>query len=105
MQTERRTRRSDDSTQALQFLVEALASRSEVDAVALVDESATLVAGTGFRDKLAMLTELAEPMASGGASEAIEAATTGTEYFARKITLDGKVYFLAAIGTRLRRFP
>ena len=44
---EQRTKRSEDRDEALQYLVEALADRSEVQAVVLVNDEGKIVAGMG----------------------------------------------------------
>jgi hypothetical protein len=100
---ERRTRRSSDRLQALQHLVEAVARRSEVEAVALVNETGRVVAGVGDAQRLESLGSLAMPMARGEFCADFEAATDGTDFFTREIELAQGSLFLAALGTRVRK--
>jgi hypothetical protein len=103
MLTERRTKRSDNWQEALQYTVEALYDRSEARAVALIDAAGRVVAGTGTWKDLKGLATITPPLARGEACPAFETATEGTDYFARPIGISGQTLYLTALGTRLRR--
>ena len=96
---ERRSRRSADPTVALQYLVESVAERSDVDAIAIVDAAGAIVAGSGCREPLRDLARLAHE--GGVASPRFEVATQGTDYFGR----DAGTVGLVAFGTRVPRLP
>jgi hypothetical protein len=103
MLTERRSKRSDNWQEALQYLVEALCDRSDARAVALIDAQGRVVAGTGTWKDLAGLATITPPLARGENCEHFEAATAGTDYFAHCIGISGRTLYLTALGTRLRR--
>ena len=99
----RRTKRSDERTEALQYLMESLADRSEVHAVALVDDDGRIVAGMGMPSELAGLAKIARVGIRREPSDDFEEATRGTDFFGRDIELaEGPVY-LAALGRRVRK--
>ena len=100
---ERRTKRSDDQYEALQYLVEALANRSEVDAVALVTDDGKIVAGMGTPKAVRSLAKIAAPTVRGEGSALFESETEGTDFFGRKIQLRSGPLYLAALGSRLCR--
>ncbi len=100
---ERRTKRSEDRQEALQYLVEALADRSEVEAVALVNEEGRIVAGMGMPRELKGIAQIAGPVVRGETSELFESATRGTDFFGRQIRLKSGSLYLAALGTRVRK--
>ena len=62
---ERRTKRSEDREEALQYLVEALADRSEVDAVLLMNDEGHIVAGMGKPREVRGLAKIAVPVVRG----------------------------------------
>jgi hypothetical protein len=103
MVTERRSKRSDNWHEALQYLVEALCDRSDARAVALIDAQGRVVAGTGTWRDLQGLATITPPLARGEACESFETATEGTDYFAHCIGISGRTLYLAALGTHLRR--
>jgi hypothetical protein len=100
--SERRWKRSADRTEALQYLVEAVADRSSASALVLVDDSGHIVAGMGMPTEVAGLARAARDVAWGRSSAAkIEAATGGRDVTARSIaTRDGMLY-VAALGDRV----
>lgn len=100
---ERRTKRSEDRDEALQYLVEALADRSEVEAVALVNDEGRIVAGMGMPNSVRGLAKIAAPMLRGDGSELFESATEGTDFFGRRIPLETGTLYLAALGSRVRK--
>lgn len=100
---ERRTKRSEDREEALQYLVEALADRSQVDAVVLVNDEGHIVAGMGMPKAVRGLARIAAPMVRGEGSEVFDAATEGTDFFGRHIPLASGSLYLAALGSRVRR--
>ena len=100
---ERRIKRSADREEALQYLVEAVADRSGVRALVLVDDSGSIVAGMGLPGELRGLAGAARDVAWGRASLAqIDAAARrGGDVTARSVaTRDGMMYF-AALGDRV----
>ncbi len=100
---ERRTKRSTDQYEALQYLVEALADRSEVDAVALVTDDGKIVAGMGIPKAIRSLAKIAAPTVRGEGSDRFESETEGTDFFGRKIPLKSGPLYLAALGSRVRK--
>ena len=100
---ERRKKRSEGREEALQFLVEAVADRSDVRAVAVVDDAGRIVAGTGSTGDLSGLQKVAAPVARGQYCAELEAATEGTDVLTRGFVASGETLYLAALGTRVRR--
>jgi hypothetical protein len=99
----RRNKRSTERTEALQYLMESLADRSEVHAVALVDEHGRIVAGMGMPRELAGLAKIARGGIRREPSDDFEEITRGTDFFGREISLEDGPVFLAALGTRVRK--
>jgi hypothetical protein len=99
---ERRMKRSGERGEALQFLVEAVADRSEVPALVLLDDAGHIVAGMGMPKDLVGLVRTARDVAWGHASAAdVDAATGGRDVTTRSVaTRDGMLY-LAALGDRV----
>jgi len=99
---ERRNKRSLDRVEALQYLVEAVADRSDVKALVLVDEGGRMMAGMGASRDLRGLARTARDVAWRRASAAdVDAATPGGDVTARTVaTRDGMLYF-AALGDRV----
>jgi hypothetical protein len=100
----RRMKRSAQPREAIQFLLEALADRSDARAVALVDENRRVLAGVGMPRDLSDLRELAGPVGRGEPCGVVEALDASTDAFSRPVTLGASTVYLAAIGTRMRRF-
>ncbi len=100
---ERRAKRSEDREEALQYLVEALADRSEVEAVALLNDEGRIVAGMGTPNAVRGLAKIAVPMVRGDGSDLFESATEGTDFFGRQIPLASGTMYLAALGSRVRK--
>jgi hypothetical protein len=100
---ERRTKRSEDREEALQYLVEALADRSEVEAVALLSEEGRIVAGMGTPNGVKGLAKIAVPTLRGEGSEDFDSATKDTDFFGRRIALPSGALYLAALGSRVRK--
>ena len=100
---ERRAKRSRDTDEALQYLVEAVADRSDVHAVALVDGHGRIVAGCGMPHDLVGLAKLAGPVARAQSSECFEDVTRGTDFFARDVSAGRGTMYLTALGSRVRR--
>jgi hypothetical protein len=98
---DRRTKRSQDREEALQYLIEALADRSQVEAVLLVNDEGRIVAGMGMPREVRQLAAIAIPAVRGEQSERFESATQDTDFFGREIPIaDGSLY-LVALGTRV----
>ena len=98
---DRRTKRSQDREEALQYLIEALADRSQVEAVLLVNDEGRIVAGMGMPGEVRQLATIAVPAVRGEETELFESATRDTDFFGREIPIaDGSLY-LVALGTRV----
>jgi hypothetical protein len=100
--TERRSKRSSERVEALQFLVEAVADRSNAPALVLVDDSGRIVAGMGMPTEVAGLARAARDVAWGRSSpQKLESVTGGGDVTARSIaTRDGMLY-VAVLGDRM----
>jgi hypothetical protein len=105
--TERRTKRSPRPDEALQLLIEALADRSDVRAVALVNARGRVLAAAGAPTDIAGVARLARPIADGEEHPEFDAITEDTDFFTRKVEVEAvgvsSTVYLAALGTRLRR--
>jgi hypothetical protein len=100
---ERRTKRSETRTEALQYLVEAVADRSGVRALVLVDDDGRILAGMGPAGDLGGLANAAIEVAWRRATPASlpVAAGANSDVTARAVaTRDGMLYF-GALGDRL----
>jgi hypothetical protein len=99
---DRRTKRSTDRHEALQFLVESVADRSGVKALVLTDDAGRIVAGTGMPGDVLGLARAGMSVAWRRASASdVEAAAPGQDVTARPVpTRDGMLYF-AAMGDRM----
>ena len=99
---ERRTKRSMEREEALQFLVETVADRSHVPALVLMDDAGRILAGMGIPKDVLGLVQTARAMAWGHFEATdIDAATGGRDVTTRPVaTRDGMLY-LAALGDRV----
>ena len=99
---ERRSKRSAERVEALQFLVEAVADRSGVRALVLVDDFGRIVAGMGIPRDVAGLAVTARAVAWKRSSEIdLDRLTRGADVTARPVaTSEGMLYF-AALGDRV----
>jgi len=99
---ERRGKRSSERIEALQFLVEAVADRSGVQALVLVDDFGRIMAGMGVPRDVAGLAVTARAVAWKRATvEDVDAVTRGADVTARTVaTPEGMLYF-AALGDRV----
>jgi hypothetical protein len=100
---ERRSKRSTDRTVALQYLVEAVADRSHVSSVALVDEEGHIVAGIGSPTELSGLALIAGPATRGEPCREFEQVTLGTDFLGRRVKLGDQTLYLAALGKRVSK--
>ena len=98
---DRRTKRSQDREEALQYLIEALADRSQVEAVLLVNDEGRIVAGMGMPNEVRKLAQIAIPAVRGEETELFESATHDTDFFGREIPVDDGSLYLVALGTRV----
>ena len=96
---DRRGKRSTERGEALQFLIEAVADRSGVRALVLVDDHGRIVAGMGVPRDVAGLAVTARAVAWKRASaDDIDAVTRGADVTARTVaTTEGMLYF-GALG-------
>jgi hypothetical protein len=101
---ERRVKRSAQPEEAIQFLLESLADRSEARAVALVNGHKRVLAAAGQPWDIADLREVAEPVALGEECRAVEKLDSSTDVFSRPVKVGASTVYLAAMGTRMRRF-
>ncbi|MGH7271229.1 MAG: hypothetical protein ACREJ3_12445 [Polyangiaceae bacterium] len=99
---ERRSKRSAERVEALQYLVETVADRSGVRALVLMDDLGHILAGMGHPKDVVGLAGTALDVAWGRASvPEVDAAASGEDVTARPVaTPEGMVYF-AAIGDRV----
>jgi hypothetical protein len=100
---ERRTKRSAEREEALQYLIEAVADRSDVHAIALVSDEGRILAGTGVPRDLAGLARIAGPVARREKCEELERATEGTDVMVRAFAVGATTLYLAALGERVMR--
>jgi hypothetical protein len=98
---DRRTKRSQDREEALQYLIEALADRSQVEAVLLVNDEGRIVAGMGMPKEVRQLAQIAIPAVRGEETEHFEAATRDTDFFGREIPVEEGSLYLVALGSRV----
>jgi len=99
---DRRIKRSAERIEALQFLVEAVADRSQVRALVLVDDAGRIVAGMGMPGEVVGLARTARDVAWRRASpELVDAATLGRDMTARTVTTRDGMLYLAALGDRV----
>ena len=100
---DRRIKRSQDREEALQYLIEALADRSQVQAVLLVDDAGHIVAGMGMPREVRQLAQIAIPAVRGEESELFETATRDTDFFGREIPVEDGSLYLVALGTHISK--
>src|SRR5262249_49012289 len=102
---ERRAKRSEQRDEALQFLVEAVADRSDVRAVAVIDDRDRIMAGTGMPHELTGLAKVASRVAHGEACAELDDVTKETDLLLCGFAAEGKRLYLAALGTRVNKMP
>jgi hypothetical protein len=102
---EQRTKRSTDRATALRYLIEAVANRSEVRAMALLTSAGDVLASVGTVDDVAGLATVAGPWVRGEQCPQFDRVTAGTDLLARAITHQGQTLYLAALGARVRKMP
>jgi hypothetical protein len=92
---DRRTKRSADPTEALQYLVETVADRSGARALVLVDDDGHIVAGMGMPDDIVGLARATREVAWRRASAFhVDLVTRGQDVTARTVTTrNGLLYF------------
>jgi hypothetical protein len=100
---DRRTKRSQDREEALQYLIEALADRSQVEAVLLVNDAGSIVAGMGMPLQVRQLAQIAIPAVRGEEPPLFETATRDTDFFGREIPVEEGSLYLVALGTRVSK--
>jgi hypothetical protein len=100
---DRRNKRSDIAEEALQYLAEAVAHRSEVQAVAFIDEGGHMIAGTGSCQDLLGLRAITLPISRGEPCDRFDEVTAGTDFMLRAIVHERGTMYLAALGTRVRK--
>ncbi|MET0593743.1 MAG: hypothetical protein ABW133_13650 [Polyangiaceae bacterium] len=100
---DRRNKRSQDRDEALQYLIEALADRSQVEAVLLVNDEGRIVAGMGMPKEVRQLAQIAIPAVRGEETPLFESATRDTDFFGREIPVEDGSLYLVALGTRISK--
>jgi hypothetical protein len=101
-ETDRRTKRSADPTEALQYLVETVADRSGARALVLVDDEGHIVAGMGMPDDVAGLARATREVAWRRASAfQVDIATRGQDVTARTVTTRDRVLYFGALADRM----
>ncbi|MDP9034066.1 MAG: hypothetical protein M3O50_04625 [Myxococcota bacterium] len=99
---ERRTKRSTEPREALQFLVERVADRSGVRAVVLVDGRGGIVAGMGRADEIVGLARSTRDVAWRRATpKQVDIATRGGDVTARAVETGFGHLYLGALGDRM----
>jgi hypothetical protein len=92
---DRRMKRSTERTEALQYLVEALADRSGARALVLLDDTGRIVAGTGMPQEVVSLARAARDVAWRRATPDM-LASMSHDVTARPVaTREGMLYFAA----------
>jgi hypothetical protein len=100
--TERRSKRSSNRIEALQYLVEAIADRSAAPALVLVDDAGRIVAGMGMPAEVAGLARAARDVAWGRSSPSkLDRTTGGRDVTARSIATREGMLYVAALGDRM----
>ena len=99
---ERRTKRSDDRREALQYLVETVADRSEVRALVLMDDYGRIVAGMGMPWDLVGLSRLARPVARREPCVDVGDVARTSDVTSRAFAVGGATLYFAALGDRIR---
>jgi len=99
---DRRSKRSEEPAEALQLLVEAVAGRSDVDALALID-GGRVIAGSGSPELLSGLARIAEAAARGEVSADVSTVCGDTDVMARSLDIGPRGLVLAALGRRVAR--
>jgi hypothetical protein len=99
---DRRAKRSDDRSEALQFLVETVADRSELRALVLVDDEGRIVAGMGMPWDLVGLARLARPIARREPCLDLGDVTRSSDATSRGFVAGGRALYFAALGDRIR---
>jgi hypothetical protein len=102
---ERRTKRSANREEALQYLLEALAERSQVSTLLLTDAQGGIVAGMGEPSEIRGVARLAGPVTRGEPCDEFERVTEGTDWMSRRVQVESATYYLAALGSRLSHVP
>jgi hypothetical protein len=92
---DRRMKRSTERTEALQFLVEALADRSGARALVLLDDTGRIVAGTGMPLEVVSLARAARDVAWRRATPDMLASMTHDVTARPVATREGMLYFAA----------
>jgi hypothetical protein len=102
---ERRVKRSTSRSEALQYLVEAVADRSGVGSLVLVDDAGQIVAGMGMPHEVGPLAGVARDVARRGAPAALVDAVVarGADVTARSVTTAAGRMHLAAAGDRMTK--
>ncbi|WP_394832831.1 hypothetical protein LVJ94_40645 [Pendulispora rubella] len=100
---DRRSKRSTQKNEAFQYLLEAVADRSEVEAVALVDTRGNIVAGTGLPQDLAGIARVAGPVARGEECVEFDLVTATSDLFLRSVPAGDESLYLVALGSRVRK--
>jgi hypothetical protein len=106
MKMNARFKRSERRVEALQYLVEAVLDRSDARSaaiVSMVDGEPRVVAGAGAPRDLLGLARIAGPVARGEECAELDAVTAGSDLLTREVPAGGATYYLAAIGTRVRK--
>ncbi len=86
----------------MQYLVEAVADRSDVEAVVLVDDAGRIVAGTGMPIEVRDLARIAQPVARGD-RDVLSRIAEGSDVLARSVDIGDGTLYLAALGTHVRK--
>lgn len=99
---ERRTKRSECRTEALQYLVETVADRSKVRALVLVDDDGHILAGMGPAADLGSLATAAIDVAWQRVTPAtLPSIAASNDVTARAVATREGMLYLGALGDRV----
>jgi hypothetical protein len=99
---ERRTKRSECRTEALQYLVETVADRSKVRALVLVDDDGHILAGMGPAGDLGSLATAAIDVAWQRVTPAtLPSIGASNDVTARAVATREGMLYLGALGDRV----
>ena len=95
MQSERRSRRSENPAEAMRFYLQSVAERFSAGAVVVADEHGFLISGTGAPQE--MLKELAA-LSSLGKLKPREMEVEQGRFCAQQLSIDSDTIFVGTMG-------
>lgn len=95
---DRRVNRSEHAADALELALTSAASRANLDAVLLVDDSGLLVSNSDTALDLSMLAAVTPIVGRGKALPRIKRNGEKREMSVRELEVDGDILYVAALG-------